>query len=116
MVGLERKVGASFRMDPQVQQEAGGVWLEGKTRVSFRMELQGQEDAGARVVSEACIASVDSVVKWPELLEWLEWPDEFSICVARGLLSAWPGVFYWREDQGGHRGGEDGKAGRLGKI
>ena len=64
------------------------------------MELQGQEDAGARVVSEACIASVDSVVKWPELLEWLEWPDEFSICVARGLLYAWPGVFYWREDQG----------------
>ena len=77
-----------------------GVRLERKTRASFRMELQGQEDAGARVVSEACIASVDSVVKWPELLEWLEWPDEFSICVARGLLSAWPGVFYWREDQG----------------
>ena len=86
MVRLERKAGASFRMDPQDQQEAGGVWLEGKTRVSFRMELQGQEDAVARVVSEACIASVDSVVKWPELLEWLEWPDVFSICVARGLF------------------------------
>ena len=94
MVRLETKVGASFRMDPQVQQEAGGVWLEGKTRVSFRMELQGQEDAEARVVSEACIASVDSVVKWPELLEWLEWPDEFFylcgqgpfICLARGFL------------------------------
>ena len=65
MVGLERKVGASFRMDPQVQQEAGGVWLEGRTRASFRMELQGQEDTEARVASEACIASVDSVVKGP---------------------------------------------------
>ena len=26
------------------------------------------------------------------------------------------GVFYLREDQGGHRGGEEGKAGRLGKL
>ena len=45
MVRLEKEAGASFRMDPQVQQEAGGVWLEGRTRASFRMELQGQEDA-----------------------------------------------------------------------
>ena len=72
MVGLERKVGASFRMDPQVQQEAGRVWLEGRTRASFRMELQGQEDTEARVASEACITSADSVAKGPELLEWLE--------------------------------------------
>ena len=27
--------------------------------------------------------------------------------MSRGLLSAWPGVFYLREDQGGHRAGED---------
>ena len=46
--------------------------MERKTRASFRMELQGQEDAEARVVSEACIASADSVAKGPELLEWLE--------------------------------------------
>ena len=80
------------------------------------MELQGQEDAGARVASGACVASVDSVAKCSELLEWLEWPHEPSICVARGLLSAWPGVFYLREDQGGHRGDKYGGAGRLGKI
>ena len=30
-----------------------------------------------------------------------------STGVYRGLLSVWPGVFYLREDQGGHRGGED---------
>ena len=87
MVRLERKAGASFRMDPQDQQEAGGVWLEGKTRASFRMELQGQEDVGARVASGVCVASVDSVAKWPELFEWLERPHEPSICVAKGLLS-----------------------------
>ena len=69
MVRLERKVGASFRMDPQDQQEAGGVWLEGKTRASFRMELQGQEDAGARVASGGSVGSVDSVAKWPDSLE-----------------------------------------------
>ena len=27
--------------------------------------------------------------------------------MARGLLSAWPGVFYLREDQGGHSGGKN---------
>jgi hypothetical protein len=27
-----------------------------------------------------------------------------------GLLSAWSGAFYLKEDQGGHRGGEDGLA------
>ena len=27
--------------------------------------------------------------------------------MARGLLSAWPEVFYLREDQGGHSGGKN---------
>ena len=84
--------------------------MEGKARASIRMELQGQKDAEAGVASGACVGSVDSVATWPELLEWLEWPHEPSICVARGLLSAWPGLFYLREDQGGHRGGKDGLA------
>ena len=53
MVRLERKAGASFRMDSQDQLEAGGVWLERKIRVSVRVELQGQEDAKARVASGA---------------------------------------------------------------
>ena len=82
MVRLERKAGASFRMDSQDQQEAGGVWLEGKTRVSFRVELQGQEDAEARVASGACVVSVDSIAKWPELLERLERPHEPSIYIS----------------------------------
>ena len=53
---LERKAGASFRMDPQNQQEAERVRLEGKTRTSFRMELQGQNDAEARVATGAALA------------------------------------------------------------
>ena len=90
--------------------------MEGEARASIRMELQGQKDAEARVASGACVGSVDSVDKWPELLEWLEWPHEPSICVARGLLSAWPGVFYLREDQGDHRGGEDDLASLEGLV
>ena len=48
------------------------------------MELQGQEDAEARVTSGACVASVDSIAKWPELLEWLERPQEPSIYIYDG--------------------------------
>ena len=69
MVKLEIKAGASFRMDPQDQQEAGGVWLEGKTRASFRMELQGQEDAEARSSQRGSVGSVDNVAKWSDSLE-----------------------------------------------
>ena len=68
------------------------------------------------MASGAYVGTVDSVAKWSELLEWLEWAHEFSICVARGLLSAWPGVFYLREDQGGHRGGEDDLASLEGLV
>ena len=83
------------------------VWLKAEAGVAIGMELQGQEDAGARVASGVCVGSV---AKCSELLEWLEWPHEPSICVARGLLSAWPGAFYLRKDQGGRRGGKDGLA------
>ena len=37
------------------------------------------EDAEARVASGAC---VDSIAKWPELLEWLERPHEPSIYIS----------------------------------
>ena len=67
MVRLERKVGAALRLDFQDQQEIEGVRLEGEARASFRMEHQGQKDAEARVASGACVGSVDSVAKWPEL-------------------------------------------------
>ena len=50
--------------------------MKGKARASFRMEHQGQKDAEATVASGACVGSVESVANWPELSEWLEWPDE----------------------------------------
>ena len=52
--------------------------MEGEARASFRMEHQGQKDAEARVVNGACVGSVDSIAKCPELSEWLEWPDELE--------------------------------------
>ena len=50
--------------------------MERKARASFRMEHQGQKDAEAIVASGACVGSVESPAKWPELPEWLECPDE----------------------------------------
>ena len=50
--------------------------MKGKARASFRMEHQGQKDAEATVANGACVGSVESVANWPELPEWLEWPDE----------------------------------------
>ena len=77
VVRLERRARAAFRMDFQDQQERStGVRLEGKAGASIRMELQGQKDAEATVASGACVGSDESVPKWPELPEWLEWPDE----------------------------------------
>ena len=76
MVRLERKAGASFRMDSQDQQEAEGVRLEGKARASFRMELQGQKDAEARVASGA--ASAVSTA-WPSGRNYLSsWSGQMS--------------------------------------